>query len=92
MNRGAKWPFPAFGRRKRRGSEFVAVAAEDNNAYPVAASADVPHGVEDDLALVEVAGPGVGGAETPVAGEGDGRSDDFPFYARGFWAREEGEQ
>jgi len=35
----------------------VAVAAEDDDAYAVAASADVPHGFEDDVALVEVAGP-----------------------------------
>ncbi len=35
----------------------MAIAAEDDDAYAVAASADVPHGFEDDLALVEVAGP-----------------------------------
>jgi hypothetical protein len=35
----------------------VAIAAEDDDAYAVAASAYVPYGFEDGLALVEVAGP-----------------------------------
>lgn len=35
----------------------MAVAAEDDDADAVAAGTDVPHGFEDDLALVEVAGP-----------------------------------
>jgi len=57
MHRRAERPLATLGRRKRCGGEFVAIAAEDDDAYAVAASAYVPYGFEDGLALVEVAGP-----------------------------------
>ena len=53
---------------------------------------DIPHSFENGAAFVEVARPGVGGIEAPVAGEGDGGDDEFPFHAGGFGAGEESEE
>lgn len=92
MHRGAQRPLPILWRRESRGSELVSVAAEDDNADAVASHADIPHGFEDDAAFVEIAGPCVGGIEAPVAGEGDGRDDEFPLDTGWFVALEEGEQ
>lgn len=41
---------------------------------------------------MEVSRPGVAGVDAPVAGEGDGRDDEFPVHAGGFGAGEEGEE
>lgn len=65
------------------------VAAEDDDA---GAGWGRPHGFEDLLALVEVAGPAVRGTEAPVAREGDGGDDEFPFRTLGLWAGEVGEE
>lgn len=65
------------------------VAAENDDA---GARWGRPHGFEDLLALMEVAGPGVGGAEAPVASEGNGGNNEFPFRALGLWVGEVGEE
>lgn len=67
----------------------MAVAREDDDA---GVRGDGPHGLEDGLAFVEVGGPGVGGAEAPVAREWNGGDNEFPFDAVGFAAGEETEE
>lgn len=89
MHRRAYRPLTPLRRRESRGCELVAVAREDDDAD---ARGDGPHGLEDGLAFMEVGGPGVSGAEAPVAGEGDGGDDEFPFHAVGFAAGEEMEE
>ncbi len=73
------------------GAEFVAVAREDHDA-DAEASFGVVHGFEDFGAFGEKAAPGVGGAEAPILGEGDGGGDDFPVDVLGFGSSEEGQK
>ena len=54
----------------------MAVAGEDYDADAEGGFGGV-HGGEDLGAFAEEAAPGVGGAEAPVFGEGDGGGDDF---------------
>ena len=70
----------------------MTITAQDDDADAVPARADIPHGFEDEAAFVEIAGPGVGGVEAPVASEGDGGDDELPFHAGWFAAFEEGEE
>lgn len=51
-----------------------------------------PHCFEDDLAFVEVVGPGICAAKPPIAGERDGRDDELPLHTLRFTAGEEGEE
>ncbi len=55
------------------------IATKHYDADTAAAQADVPNCFEDCASLVEVARPGVVGVYAPVACEGDGGDDEFPF-------------
>lgn len=87
---GAQGPFAIFGGRECRGAELVSVTAEDDDAD--AAGADVPHGCQDEVSLVQEPAPGVGGVDAPVSGKGYGGNDEFPFHTGRIPMGEEGKE
>ena len=87
---GSRWCFDCR-RREPHGAELVPVAGKHDDAHAEGALCGV-HGGQDELALGEVAAPGVVRAEAPVLGEGHGGGDDLPVDVFGFGSAEVGDQ
>jgi len=79
------------GRGKTDCRELVPVAREDYDTHTEITLGGL-HGPEDLSAFVRETAPGVGGAEAPILGEGDGGRDDLPVDVPGFGGREEFEE